>query len=232
MIRAFCEPDHADAFAAFALGPDGPHWSTQIARRRYIVLHGSEGVDCKTILAHYARERHSMHYVIDTDGTLYQCVPETASAWTGVLPPVTGPDWYRDLAAPERVTFHILLIRGPGNDDTCPDAQVTTTCDLVTHLATRWQIPLQPADATGGVAAHSVVDTRVAQCPGPFPFERLFSEVFHESRESDDAPEKRDRRRERSTQVSDSGQSARRERASADPSSETAPDAQATGGSA
>jgi N-acetyl-anhydromuramyl-L-alanine amidase AmpD len=121
----------------------------------------------------------SAHYVIDKDGSIYQYVADTDTAWANGLK-YAGGKWYtpgegwravspsalivRDLAGvnPNAYTLSIELCLKVGEP---PRAAMIQACsELVAELCTRWKIP---ADAYHIIRHSAINPVDRAGCPGP-----------------------------------------------------------------
>lgn len=137
-----------------------------------IVLHGTAGPNAQ-VWFQYPASQVSSHYVVDTDGTIYQCVDEDDAAWHAG---VTNPDSvFANLSNPNLWTIGIEHTRDIANSSPLSPEQLRASVALCTNIVRRnpslspnspGRSPNLPVFIT-----HDQIDVgRV--CPGPgFPFE-------------------------------------------------------------
>ncbi len=150
---------------------------------KYIILHGTAGGASAIAIAQYFASTQgtanpvSSHYVIGQDGMVAQCVNEADGAYgNGVLTP--GHDDFWSMAInPNLITISIEHVKPSiDNSNLLTDAQKSASFALVKHICERHGIPKQRADANGGITGHYSLDpVSRAACPGPYPWQDLFS---------------------------------------------------------
>lgn len=164
----------------------------------YIVLHGTAGGSNALAIAHYFQSTQntanpvSAHYVIDQSGTIVQCNSEQDGAWSnGFVSGVSGVSgdgigngfhdvWWDTDINPNNLTISIEHCKAStDNSDELTSAQKFASINLILEICTRWNIPFQKADATGGITGHYSIDPVNRQmCPGPYPWDALFSNTL------------------------------------------------------
>ena len=124
-----------------------------------IVLHGTAGPNAWEWFADPASQV-SAHYVVDTDGTVYQCVREAESAWHAGV--VTPDSVYAGKPNPNYWTIGIEHTRNEANDSPLTAAQIAASIALCRGILGRHP-------AITAFIPHDAIDVgRV--CPGPgFP---------------------------------------------------------------
>ncbi|MBX5448692.1 N-acetylmuramoyl-L-alanine amidase [Thermogemmatispora sp.] len=149
-------------------------------RPRWIIVHGTAGfASAEEVVAFFQHPETeaSTHYVIGRDGRIFQLVREADAAWgNGVVS--RGHDrWWEPLGNPNYVTLsieHHKLRRDNGDELTA--AQKRASFLLIAHLCERHGIPRRWADAQGGITGHFSLDPEGrSYCPGPYPWDELFS---------------------------------------------------------
>jgi N-acetyl-anhydromuramyl-L-alanine amidase AmpD len=152
-------------------------------RPRYIILHSSAGGTHAQVVAKYfastegSADPVSSHYVIGCDGSIVQCVAERDGAWANrTFSP--GHDVFWDETSDPNLSTISLDLCKPSHDNsdmlTC--AQQMACFQLIRNICRRWQIPLRLADADGGITGHFSLDPlNRQQCPGPFPWDPLWT---------------------------------------------------------
>lgn len=165
--------------------------------RKWLVLHKTAGFQTAQDVAHYFQSgapqadgsfaRTSVHYVVGLDGTIVQCVRETDGAGgNGLLEAGHDAFWPTDINL-NLVTFSIEHVDPTTDNSTSvPDAQKQASFQLIHDLCQRWNIPLKPADANGGITGHFSLDPQSrARCPGNYPWDDLWAylkgqtEMYH-----------------------------------------------------
>jgi len=152
-------------------------------------LHGTAGFtrasDVAAFFANPATQA-STHYVVDIDGAIYQCVQESDAAWANG--PITGPsgvagdgihhDSFWDTGVnPNLVSIAIEHLKPHiDNSDQLTNAQKAASFKLIQHICQRWQIPMRPANTSGGITGHYSMDpVNRSRCPGPYPWSDLWA---------------------------------------------------------
>lgn len=164
-------------------------------RAKWIVLHGTAGGNSAEAIARYFQGLQgsdnavSAHYVIDQSGVIAQCNAERDGAWANG--PVTGRSgvsgdgsgngqhdpWWDSGINPNLLTISIEHCKAyRDNSDHLTDAQKRASFNLISHICQRNGIPARKADANGGITGHYALDpTDRARCPGPYPWDELFT---------------------------------------------------------
>lgn len=178
--------DYGPAILDLAIQPNGTkNWFNgyTAAHRKFLIIHGTAGgASAAAIAAYFRTGPHSTHYVIGKDGEVRQCVAENMSAW-GNAPykAGSGDTWWQAL---EQAVGNLNLVSlsiehvktATDNSDTLTAAQQAASFALVKHLCDTWGIPPRKADASGGVTGHYSIDWVDRQhCPGPYPWDELFT---------------------------------------------------------
>lgn len=159
---------------------------------RYIILHGTAGFTSAEEVAHFFQTTEnsenpvSTHYIIGLQGEIVRCIDEIHGAYGngGVTgsPGVAGngvhrDSWWTKQLNPNYITLsieHLKLSRD--NSDELTTAQKQASFSLVQRLCQTWNIPPRPADAHGGITGHFSMDPlHRSYCPGPYPWEELFT---------------------------------------------------------
>lgn len=160
---------------------------------KWIIVHGTAGFETAQEVATYfastmitTDQRVSAHYVVGQDGTIIQCVQESAAAWANGG--VTGPSgvsgdgihhdsWWDNESNPNLVTISIEHVKpSTDNSDQLTQAQQAASFALITGICARWNIPRRFADASGGITGHYSMDpVNKSRCPGPYPWAALWA---------------------------------------------------------
>ncbi len=147
---------------------------------RWIVLHGSGGGTSADEIARAFQTDDpptSAHYVVGLNGEVIQCVAEADSAWAnGVLSAGHDP-WWSPSVNPNFQTLSIEVVKpDSGNRNQLTQAQQQACFALIRQLCQKWSIPMQPADASGGITGHQSIDpVNRANCPGAYPWDALWT---------------------------------------------------------
>ena len=165
--------------------PDGKgHWKGRDNRVPIaIVYHITDGDDNTVAWFHSAACDASAHFTIDRDGSIYQFVTTTDTAWSNGniqgKPNFECVPWLEVLAsATERVNpnFYTISIEHVGHPDTgVTEAQIVASIKLSIWLKHRWGIMPDRAH----MVRHSDFDTITRPfCPGlNFPLGRIITET-------------------------------------------------------
>lgn len=170
--------DYSAAQEQLAVGTDGNHWFNGYDHRRnWIILHGTAGGgNAANIAAWFKTAPNSVHYIINTDGTVVQCVPETDSAWGNGQCEGGCDAWWWAFPNQNMVTFSIEHVKDVQNADPLTPAQQAASFQLIQHLCQTWHIPARQADGNGGITGHfSLLPIQRANCPGPYPWAALWA---------------------------------------------------------
>lgn len=132
-----------------------------------IVIHDTGGHNAQGAVVWFSKKESqvSAHYVIDRDGTLYECVEEEDKAWHAGVSSLHGVDNVNE--------FSIGIELVDNNDkDKYPDEQISTLLKLTTDLCVKYSIPLNRIVGHCHVAPGRKVD------PGPdFPWFEFLASV-------------------------------------------------------
>jgi len=149
---------------------------------KYIILHGTAGGTSAAAIGGYFQSTQgsdnpvSAHYVIGQDGMIVQCNKESDGAWgNGVITDGHDP-WWDGSVNPNDITISIEHCKPSiDNSDALTPAQISASFTLIRHICQRHNIPMQPADATGGITGHYSMDPiNRKNCPGAYPWNALW----------------------------------------------------------
>jgi N-acetyl-anhydromuramyl-L-alanine amidase AmpD len=169
------------------LVPNQYIWPNIRNLRRFLVLHKTAGFETAQEVAAYFQAgapqadgtlaETSAHYVVGLDGTVVQVVREVDAAGANCcLEAGHDPFWPTDINL-NFITFSIESV-DPAQDNSTPMplVQQRALFLLVYDLCTKWNIPMRPADVSGGIAGHaSIAPLTRARCPGNFPWDALWA---------------------------------------------------------
>lgn len=150
---------------------------------KYIILHGTAGGTSATAIAQFFQSTEggpnpvSSHYVIGQDGTVVQCVSENDGAYANGVITAGHDPWWDGSVNPNDITISIEHCKpATDNSDQLTDAQKQASFQLIQHLCERHNIPMQAADASGGITGHFSIDpVNRSRCPGPYPWDELYA---------------------------------------------------------
>ena len=133
-----------------------------------LCLHITDGDSALGAIQWWARPEveASAHYVVDSDGTIFQCVDEKDTAWTnGVInrPDRSNPfidDWIRRNINPNRATVTTEIVGRPGR--VIPAVQWRAVVALQADIAARRALPVVRERFIGHYQIDSV---NRARCP-------------------------------------------------------------------
>lgn len=152
-------------------------------RPAYIIVHGTAGGSNAEAIANYFASTQgtgnpvSSHYVIGQDGEIVQCVSENDGAWANGILTAGHDSWWNPNINPNNITISIEHCK-PAQDNSTPltQAQQDASFTLIKHICQRWSIPMQAADANGGITGHFSLDPiNRRNCPGPYPWDALWA---------------------------------------------------------
>lgn len=169
--------------------PSPNFWAGRFgATPKFVILHGTAGGTSAQNIANWfanPASQVSSHYVIDRDGTIFQCVKEEDSAWAnGVI--TAGHDAWWDQSPPwngapnpNLNTISIEHVKPSlDNSDALTPAQQAASFELVNDICSKWSIPKRAADSLGGVTGHFSMDPiNRARCPGTYPWNALWRDL-------------------------------------------------------
>lgn len=132
-----------------------------------IVIHDTGAKTAESTLAwfNHSDSKVSAHYLVDRNGTIYECVEEEDEAWHAGISSLHGEEDVND--------FSIGIELVDSNDaDKYSDAQIQSLLNLVTDICARRAIPMNRIVGHCHVARGRKVD------PGPdFPWFEFLSSV-------------------------------------------------------
>lgn len=150
---------------------------------KWLILHGTAGgrhakdIAQQFINSQGTSDPKSVHYVVDQDGIIVQCVQEKDAAWgNGVWEP--GADsWWSTALNPNLVTISIEHVKSDVNNASAlTPAQQAASFALIRDICGRNNIPMRKADKNGGITGHfSISPVDRSHCPGTFPWQDLFN---------------------------------------------------------
>jgi N-acetyl-anhydromuramyl-L-alanine amidase AmpD len=152
----------------------------------HICLHGTAGGTSAQGIATYFRDGGvdaSAHIIIDQAGTVVQGVPLSAAAWgNGILTPGHA-DYLPGNINPNLYTVSIEHVKAStDNSNPLTDIQKQKSFEVIRCICDTYGIPKRSGDATGGIISHSDIDPiNRARCPGPYPFEELWTFLGQEA---------------------------------------------------
>ncbi len=145
---------------------------------QWLIIHGTAGPNAVSWLTSPDNKDSSAHFVITRDGVVYQLVDTDDSAWgNGVLE--TGHDPWWGSVNPNIQTISIEHEKlDTKNATSITDAQKKASFALINWLCNTHTIRKAPATAQGGITGHySISPQSRAQCPGPFPWDDLWTNL-------------------------------------------------------
>lgn len=157
-----------------------PFFSTGRAGRtpKWIIIHGTAGGASAENIAAWFRNPNanvSAHYVIGRDGTIIQCVKESDTAWANGGLSAGHDTWWSLNPNAETISIELVKPR-TDNGDTISEPQRASCFALVRDICRRNAIPARDADRNGGITGHYSIDpVNRSRCPGPFPWDELWS---------------------------------------------------------
>ena len=145
---------------------------------RWIIIHGTAGFGSAEEVGYYFQQAEvATHYIIGRDGVIVQCVGEQDGAWgNGGVTEGHAKWWTREIN-PNNVTISIEHVKpARDNSDELTEIQKAVSFQLVQRICRRHGIPGRWADADGGITGHYSMDPLYRSfCPGPYPWDELFS---------------------------------------------------------
>jgi N-acetyl-anhydromuramyl-L-alanine amidase AmpD len=146
-----------------------PHW---------VIIHGTAGFNSAEEVGRYFQQADvSTHYTIGRDGTIVQSVLERDGAWGNGGVTAGHDPWWSQAINPNNVTISIEHVKpSRDNSDELTAIQKEVSFLLVQRICARHQIPMRPADTSGGITGHCSMDpVNRSFCPGPYPWDELFA---------------------------------------------------------
>lgn len=153
---------------------------------RWIIIHGTAwpgpaaAQDIGRFFQHPDRDT-STHFTIDKAGVIVQSVKVEDTAWgNGIVTAGHDPWWGGRNGNPNFSTVSIEHVKWGGkthNDEGLTGSQWEASYHLITWLCNRFpKIKRAPADESGGITGHFSIDPiNKKYCPGPYPWNELFS---------------------------------------------------------
>lgn len=160
-----------------------PHYGSRGGNTaKWLIVHGTAGGSSAEAIGEWFQNPASQaatHYVIGQDGTVVQCVDESQSAW-GNGRVETGADSWWGTPNPNSVTISIEHVKPKtDNSDLITPAQATASFRLIKNIIARHPgIRMAWGNSAGGITGHfSMSPQSRERCPGPYPWEELFTEL-------------------------------------------------------
>lgn len=149
----------------------------------YLILHGTAGGTTAAGIANYFKSTEgsanavSANYVVGPDGVIIGCVSEENGAFANGFLSAGHDPWWSSGVNPNWTTISIEHVKSDlDNSNSLTDAQTLASFGLIRRICQRWDIPMRPADATGGITGHYSIDpVNRSRCPGNFPWSDLWS---------------------------------------------------------
>lgn len=145
---------------------------------KYIVLHGTGGGTLESNDAWFATPgvEACAHFIIGRDGRFIQGISTALASWSnGVLTTGHAP-FLPGGINPNLYTISIELVKDVDNAWSPTEAQALTSFRLIECLCNALNIPRRAGDAHGGIIMHRQIDpVNRPNCPGPYPWEQLWS---------------------------------------------------------
>jgi len=152
---------------------------------RWVILHGTAGGTSAQAIAQYFQSTQgsnnpvSAHYAIGQDGQIVQCNAESDGAWAnGVVTAGHDPWWSEnDNPNPNNVTISIEHCKpDDANVTVLTAAQQASSFWLIKDICQRNNIPMRPADVSGGITGHYSIDPiNRSRCPGNYDWKALWA---------------------------------------------------------
>ncbi len=131
-----------------------------------IVIHITEGLK-DSVYQTFMTEQKSTHFIVNKDGTIWQFVKSSDTAWgNGIMDKVTSEIVLQKAGNPNDYSISIEH-EGFSTEDINP-AQYETSSQLVKYLSDKWKIPL---DRTH-IIRHEEI-TGYKTCPGRVSVEKI-----------------------------------------------------------
>jgi N-acetyl-anhydromuramyl-L-alanine amidase AmpD len=147
---------------------------------KWLILHGTAGGSSAQNIAAWFQNPQaqvSAHYIVGQDGAVVQSVDESNWAWANGALSAGHDNWWSDSVNPNWITISIEHVKpSTSNSDTLTAAQQSASFKLIKDICTRWNIPMQAANASGGITGHYSIDpVNRSDCPGPYPWTQLWA---------------------------------------------------------
>jgi len=153
---------------------------------KWLILHGTAGGASAEDIGHYFQNpasEVSTHYVVGQDGSVVQCVNEADTAWGNGRVEAGADSWW-GTPNPNQVTISIEHVKSlTDNSNEITAAQKTASWRLISNILAR-NPGIRPyfANSNGGLTGHfSMSPGSRDRCPGPFPWEDLFTHLNGQS---------------------------------------------------
>jgi N-acetyl-anhydromuramyl-L-alanine amidase AmpD len=153
---------------------------------KWIILHGTAGGTSAQAIANYfisttqgKSNPVSAHYIIGTDGTIVACISESDGSYANGYVSVGHDTWWSEVNNPNPNNVSISIEHckaSTDNSDALTPAQKASSFALIANICERWNIPMRPADAHGGITGHFSLDpVNRSRCPGAYPWDELWA---------------------------------------------------------
>lgn len=154
----------------------GNSWDRGGVRPTHLVVHGTAGgSNGSDVAAYMGSVGVSTHFVISTDGTVWQCVSVDAAAWGNA--PLKSPrlNFARADLNPNYWSVSAEFCKpDTTNQINITDAQRASGFTLIQFICETYDIPKKQGDGNGGIISHADINSvDRAHCPGTFPWSDL-----------------------------------------------------------
>jgi len=149
---------------------------------KWLILHGTAGGTSAEAIGEWFQNPDSgvsTHYVVGQDGTVVQCVNEADTAWGNGRVESGAESWWAS-PNPNQVTISIEHVKSStDNSNELTAAQKEASWKLISNIIARNPgIRTHWANSNGGLTGHfSMSPESRDRCPGPFPWEDLFTHL-------------------------------------------------------
>jgi N-acetyl-anhydromuramyl-L-alanine amidase AmpD len=147
---------------------------------RYIVVHGTAGGSSAENIANYfatSDVQSSTHFIIGRDGHIVQGLSMDVAAWGNGTITAGHASYLPDNVNPNFYTISIEHVKpSTDNSDVLSSIQEDKSFRLIRCICDAYGIPKRAGDKNGGIIAHADIDPiNRSRCPGPYPWERLWT---------------------------------------------------------
>jgi hypothetical protein len=156
----------------------GNSWDRGGVQATHLVIHGTAGgSDGGGVASYMGTAGVSTHFVISTDGTIWQCISADSAAWGNA--PLNAPrlNFARADLNPNLWTISIEFCKPDiTNQINITDAQKQSGFPLIKLICETYGIPKKPGDGNSGIISHADINSvDRARCPGTFPWSNLWA---------------------------------------------------------